>query len=145
MTPTFSFSDIFIIRRSDREVAVAFSKFTEAARSIGLAENESKTKKLLSTAKDSSIAQFVEIDGYNFEVVKDFVYLGSSINTDNDISLEIKRRITLANRCYFGLRKQLSKNALSWRTKICLYKSLIWSVLLYGAETWTMTSSDEQA
>ena len=55
----------------------------------------------------------VEIDGYHFEVVKDFVYLGSSITTDNDLSLEIRRRITLANRCYFGLRKQLSKKVLS--------------------------------
>ena len=57
---------------------------------------------------DSSIGVSVEIDGYNFEVVKNFIYLGSSINTDNDISLEIRRRITLANRCYFGLREQLS-------------------------------------
>ena len=62
----------------------------------------------------------VEIDGCNFEVVKEFVYLGFSINTDNDISLDIRRRITLANRCYFGLRKQLSKKALSWRIKNCL-------------------------
>ena len=69
------------------------------------------------------------------EVVKDFVYLGSCISTDNDISLEIRRRITVANRCYFGLRKQLRKKALSWRTKICLYKSLILPVLLNGAET----------
>ena len=38
----------------------------------------------------------------------------------------------------------MSKKALSWRTKICLYKSLILPVLLYGAETWTLTSSDEQ-
>ena len=83
------------------------------ARSIGLAVNESKTKLLLSTAKDTSIGVSVQIDGYNFEVVKDFVYLGSSLNTDNDISLEIRRRITLTNRCYFGLRKQLSKKALS--------------------------------
>ena len=100
---------------------------------------------LLSTAKDTSIGVSVEINGYNFEVVKDFVYLCSSINTDNDISLEIRHSITLANRCYFVLRKQLSKKALSWRTKICLYKSLILPDLLYGAETWTLTSSDEQA
>ena len=91
---------------------------------------------LLSTAKDTSIGVSVEIDGYNFEVVKDIVYLRCSINTDNDISLEIRRRITLAKRCYFGLRKQLSKKVLSWRTKICLYKSLILPVLLYGAEPW---------
>ena len=99
----------------------------------------------LLTAKDTSIGVFVEIDGYNIEVVKDFVYLYSSLNTDNDISLEIRRRITLANRCYFGLWRQLSKKALSWRTKISLYKSLILPVLLYGAETGTLTSSDEQA
>ena len=84
-----------------------------------------RQKLLLSTAKDTSIGATVEIYAYNFEVVKDFVYLGSSINTDNDISLQNRRRITLANGCYFGLRKQLSKKALSWRTKICLYKSLI--------------------
>ena len=63
----------------------------------------------------------------------------------NDISLEVRRCITLANRCYFGLRKQLSKKALSWRTKICLYKSFMLPVLLYGAETWMLTFSDEQA
>ena len=94
------------------------SKFAEEARSIGLAGNESKTKLLLSTARHTSIEVSVQLYGYNFEVVKDFVYLGSSIYTYNDISLEIRRRITLANRCYFGLRKQLSKKALSWRTKI---------------------------
>ena len=84
----------------------AFSKFAEEARSIGLAVNESKKKLFLSTAKDTSIEVSVQI--------------GSSINTDNDICLEIRRRITLANICYFGLSKQLSKKALSWRTKICL-------------------------
>ena len=44
--------------------------------------------------------------------MKDFIYLGSSINTDNNSSLAIRSRITLANRYYFGLRKQLSKSAL---------------------------------
>ena len=105
--------DIDIIGRSEREVAVAFFKFAEEVRSIGLAVNESKTKYLLSsTAKDSSIGESGETDDYNFEVVKDFVYLRSSKNTDHDISLEIKRRITLANRWVQGRRKQLSKRAL---------------------------------
>ena len=94
--------DVDIIGRSICEVEAAFSKFTEEARSIGPAVNESKTKLLLSTAKDTSIRVSVEIDGYSFEVLKDFVFLGFSINTDNDISLVIRRRITLANGCYFG-------------------------------------------
>ena len=59
--------DIDIINASDREDAVALSKFTEEARSIGLVINESKIKYLLSpTANDSRIGKFVEIDGYNF-------------------------------------------------------------------------------
>ena len=91
----------------------AKSRSLSSLRKRGLTANESKTKYLSSTAKDTSIRVFVEIDGYNFEVMKDFVYLVSSINTDNDISLEIRRRITLANRYYFGLRKQLTKRALS--------------------------------
>ena len=78
-----------IICAAGCEVKAALSKFAEEARSIGLAVNESKTNLLLSLAKDTSIGVSVEIDGHNFEVVKDFVYLGSSKNTDNDISLEI--------------------------------------------------------
>ena len=77
----------------------------EAAK-IGLMVNERKTKYMLSMRKDTQhrrLGQNVTGDRYSFEVVKEFVYLG----TDNDTSAEIKRGITLANRCFFGLRKQL--------------------------------------
>ena len=59
-----------------------------------------------------------------------FIYLG----TNNDVSLEIKRRVTLANMCYFGLNRQLSSRDLSRATKLTLYKALILPVLLFGAE-----------
>ena len=68
-------------------------------------------------------------NSYNFDVVKEFIYLGTSINTKNDFSLEIKRRVTLANRCYFGLNRQLSSRDLSRATKLTLYKILIVPVL----------------
>ena len=76
---------------------------------------------------------------------KDFVYLGSSVNTTNDVSHEIRRKITLDSRSYFGLSKQLSNIALSRNTKLSIYITLIMSVLMYGAETWTMSSTDEKA
>ena len=79
----------------------------------------------------------------NFEVVKDFVYLGSAVNRDNNTSTEIKRRITFANRCFFGLKRQLSNRAISRNTKLTLYNTLIIPVLLYGAETWTLLKADE--
>ena len=91
--------DVDIIGRS---ICEEVSKFAEEARSIGLAVNESKTKYLLSaTAKDASIGESVEIDGYNFEVLKDFVYLASSINTDttsvwkSNVALLLQIHVTL--------------------------------------------------
>ena len=138
--------DIDIIGTNARAVSAAFSALEKESRRVGLAVNEDKTKYLLSTNKESRrLGQHVTVDNYTFEVVKDFVYLGTSINTNNNVSLEIKRRITLANRCYFGLSRQLRSRALSRRTKLTLYKSLIMPVLLYGAEAWTMTNTDEKA
>ena len=72
------------------------------------------------------------------------VYLGSNINTYNDISLEIRRSITLANRYYFRLRKQLSKKV-SLEERKFAYISLLYCRLLYGGETWTIASPDEHA
>ena len=138
--------DIDIIGLNNRAVSSAFSKLDKEAKRMGLVVNEDKTKYLLSSNKQSAhsrIGTHVTVDSYNFEVVKDFVYLGTSINTDNNVSLEIQRRISLANKCYFGLSRQLSSKVLSRRTKLTLYKTLIMPVLTYGAEAWTMTTSDE--
>ena len=143
--------DVDIIGRSIWEFEAAFSKFAEEARCIGLAVNENKTKLLSSTAKDTSIGVSVEIDGYNFGVVKNFIYLGSSINTDNDTMSEFGIAAKLIRLCEMTLKNaqcvvsEAFDAKRGFRTKICLYKSLILPVLLYGAETWTLTSSDEQA
>ena len=57
-------------------------------------------------------------DNYTFDTVKEFIYLGSAVTIKNDVSLEIKRRIILANRCYYGLNGQLSNRDLSRATKL---------------------------
>ena len=58
----------------------------------------------------------------------------SGYNNNNDVSLEIKRRVTHANRCYFGLNRQMSSRDLSRAMKLTLYKALILLMLLYDAE-----------
>lgn len=64
---------------------------------MGVVVNEYETKQIMSSNKGSQrLADHVTVDSYNFEIVKDFVYLGSSINTNNDVSHEINRGITLA-------------------------------------------------
>ena len=72
-----------------------------------MAVNEGKTKYLLSTSGVvPRVVSQIMANSYHFDVVMEFVYLGTAINTNNDVSLEIKRRVTLANRCYFGLNRQ---------------------------------------
>ena len=140
--------DIDIIGKNKGYVCSAFSGLDREAKRMGLVVNEDKTKYLLSAHKQSEhtrLGTHVTVDSYKFEKVDDFVYLGTSINTNNNVSLEIQRRITLANKCYFGLSRQLRSKVLSRRTKITLYKSLIMPVLVYGAEAWTMKASDEAA
>jgi hypothetical protein len=117
--------DVDIIGRSSREVSAAFTRFEEASKNMGLAVNENKTKYFVSTNGEMNLGTTIPIGSYNFEIVKDFVYLGSSVNMNNNISLKVKRRVTLANRCYFGLSNQLRNKALSRRTKLQLYETLI--------------------
>jgi hypothetical protein len=71
------------------------------------------------------------------------LYLGSLVTPNNDVSLEIQRRIQTANRCFFGLRKQLQSRHLSRSTKYIIHKTLIRPVLLYGSETWVLTRREE--
>jgi hypothetical protein len=78
---------------------------------------------------------FLDINGYKFEKVTQFKYLGTSITYDNDISVEINNRKISANRSYYGLKKQLKSHLLSTQTKIKLYKTLVRPLLMYGCES----------
>ena len=84
---------------------------------------------------DNGIQTHLAIDNYKFENVKEFTYLGSSINNENKIENEIKKRIMCGNRIYFSLSHLFKSKILSKRTKLKLYKTLIRPVVTYGAET----------
>jgi hypothetical protein len=79
------------------------------------------------------VGQSVAIGDKHFEVVKEFVYLGSLITPTNDVSVEIQRTIQTANMCFFGLCKHLQSSHLSCQTKFTIPKTLIHPVLLYGS------------
>ena len=115
---------------------------------MGLIANEGKPKYMLLTSRSAPRNQQQAesfADNLTSEAVSDFVYLGTAITSGNDTSLEIKRRITFANRCYYGLNTEIKSRVLSRKTKILLNKALIISVLLYGAEAWVLTLNPEYA
>ena len=111
--------DIDIIGLNRRAVTAAFSASEkESLRRLGFTVNEDKTKYMVSTTKEAArMKPSIAVDNYTFEVVNNFVCLGTSVNTTNNVSLENQRRLTLANRCSYGLNRQLSSKALSRRTE----------------------------
>ena len=101
---------------------------------------------MLSTRRNvPRIGYKITTDNYAFDVLKEFIYLGSIVTTKNDVSLEIKRRITLVNSCYNGLNRQLSNRDVSRTPKPILYMMHTLPVLLYGSESWTVLSTDAVA
>jgi DNA-binding PucR family transcriptional regulator len=131
--------DIDIVGRSQSTVRDAYLALEREAAKVGLKINEQKTKYMIAARNDRMIrdvGKSVAIGDRHFEVVKEFVYLGSLMTTTNDVSRKIQRRIQTANRCFFGLRKHLQSSHLSRQTKFTIHKTLIRLVLLYGSETW---------
>ena len=98
---------------------------------MDLAVNEGKTKYMLSTSRDvQHIKSEITTDNYTFDIVKEFIHFESAVTIKNYVSLEIKPKITLVNRCYYVPNGQLSSRDLSSMTKLILSKKLVRSVLL---------------
>ena len=99
----------------------------------GLKFNIQKTKIMAS----SSITSW-QIDGEIVETVTDFIFLGSKIIADDDCSHEIKRRLFLGWKAMTNLDTILKSRDITLLTKVCLVKSMIFPVVLYGCESWTI-------
>lgn len=134
--------DLDLVARSAEGVKDSFGALEKAAKNMGLEINEDKTKYMKISPSQTNRAG-LSIGQYNFKATENFIYLGSLVNENGKLTEEIKRRIMLANRCFFGLRKQFSSRLLSRASKLRLYKTLVRPVLLYGSETWTMTRREE--
>ncbi|GFX46841.1 reverse transcriptase domain-containing protein [Trichonephila clavipes] len=129
--------DIDIIGRSEKAVKETFQALEISATNMGLTINEDKTKFMETMPSSVNNTSFC-VNGHSFERVSEFKYLGTIINDQNKLKAEINNRIKSANKCFFGLKKQLISKFISGKTKLRLYKTLILPVLLYASETWTL-------
>ena len=81
---------------------------------------------------------------YNsIERVEEFKYLGTTLTNQNPIQKEIKSRLKLGNACYHSAQKLMSSSLLSKNLKIKIYRTIIFPVVLYGCETWSLTLREE--
>jgi len=104
--------DIDIIARSRMELKEASLSVERAAGEMGLRINEKKTK-YLATRESKNQQMYFQIKNFNFEAVQSFTCLGSLINVNNDNSAEIKKRILMANKGFYGLNRQFRSQFLS--------------------------------
>ena len=109
-------------------------KVKEESEKVGLKLNIQKTKIMASGPITSW-----EIDG---ETVRDFIFLGSKIAADGDCSLEIKRCLLLGRKAMTNLDSILKSRDITFPTKVCLVKAMVFPVVMYGCESWTVKKAE---
>ena len=121
---------------SEEELKSLLMKVKEESEKVGLKLSIQKTKIMAS----GSITSW-EIDG---ETVSDFIFLGFKITADGDSSHEIKRRLLLGREVMTNLDSILKSRDITLPTKVRLVKAMIFPVVMYGCESWTVKKSERQ-
>ena len=85
-----------------------------------------------------------QIDGETMEIVRDFIFLGSKITADGDSSHEIKRCLVLGRNSMINLGSLLKSRGITLPTKVCLVKAMVFPVVMYGCESWTIKKDECQ-
>ena len=83
-----------------------------------------------------------QIDGKTVETVADFIFLGSKITADGDCSHEIKRCLLLGRKVMTNLDSIFKSRDITLTTKVCLVKGMVFPVVMYGYESWTIKKAE---
>ena len=83
-----------------------------------------------------------QTDGETMETVRDFIFLGSKITADGDWSHEIKRHLFLGRQAMTNLDSILKSRDITLPTKVCLVKAMVFPVVMYGCESWTIKKAE---
>ena len=114
-------------------------KVKEESKKVGLKLKIQKTKIMAS----GSITSW-EIDGETVGTVADFIFLGSKITADGDCSHEIKRRLPLGRKVMTNLDSIFKSRDITLPTKVSLVKSMVFPVVMYGCESWTVKKAERR-
>ena len=129
--------DTTLMAESEEELKSLLVKVKEESEKVGLKLNIQKTKITASGPFTSW-----EIDGEIEETVSDFIFWGSKTTTDGDCSHETKRHLLLGRKVMTNQDSILKSRDITLRTKVCLVKAMVFPVVMYGCESWTVKKAE---
>ena len=124
---------------SEEELKSVLMKVKEQSEKVGLKLNMQKMKIMAS----SPITSW-QIDGETVEIVANFIFLGSKITSDGDCSHEVKRRLLLGRKVMSNLDSILKSRDITLPTKVRLVKVMVFPVVMYGCESWTIKKAERR-
>ena len=131
--------DTTLMAESEEELKSLLMKVKEQSEKVGLKLNIEKTKIMASGPITSW-----QIDGETVETVADLIFLGSNITADGDCSHEIKRHLLLGRKVMTNLDSILKSRDVTLPTKVHLDKAMVFPVVMYGCESWTIKKAERQ-
>ena len=125
------------LAESEEELKSLLIKVKEESEKVDFKLNIQKTKTMA-----SGLITSWQIDGETLEIVTDFIFLDSKITADGDCSLEIKRHLLLGRKAMANLDSILKSRDIALSTKVCLVKVMVFLVVMYGCESWTIKKAE---
>ena len=122
---------------TEEELKNLLMKVKEESEKVGLKHNSPKTKIMASNPITSW-----QIDGETMELVTDFILRGSRITEDGDFSHEIRRHFLLRRKVMTNLDSIFKSRDITLPTKVCLVKAMVFPVVMYGCENWTIKKAE---
>ena len=129
--------DTTLMAESEEELKSLLMKVKEESEKVGLKLNIQKMKIMASGPITSW-----QIDGETVETIADFIFLGSKITADGDCSHEFKRCLLLGRKVMTNLGSILQSRDITLSTKVHLVKSIVFPVVMYGCESWTVKKAE---
>ena len=129
--------DTTLMAETEKKLKSLLMKVKEESEKVGLKLNIQKTKIMASCPITSW-----DIDGVTVEIVSDFIFLGSKITADGNCSHEIKRRLLLGRKVMTNLDSIFKSRDITLLTKIRLVKAMVFPVVMYGCESWTLKKAE---
>jgi len=131
--------DITLMAESEEELKSLLMKVKEEVEKVGLKLNIQKTK-IMASGPITSWG----IYGETMETVANFIFGGSKITADGDCSHEIKRRLLLGRKVMTNLDSIFKSKDIALLTKVCHVKAMVFSVVMYGCESWTIKKAERR-